>query len=130
MLKCSRRGFLIAAAGALAPVLRAGPAADTGLIEVDLDAQQKWIEVGGTTGYLYGFNGQIPGPTIEARPGDHVRIRFTNSLPEPTNLHYHGLHVAYSGEADHYSGMMPISNPGDADHHRSEATLASFIIVK
>ena len=114
----------MAAAGALVPVLRAGPAADTGLIEVDLDAQQKWIEVGGTTGYLYGFNGQIPGPTIEARPGDHVRIRFTNSLPEPTNLHYHGLHVPPTGYADNslleiaagesltYEFDLPTSHPG------------------
>ncbi len=124
MLKCNRRSFLMAAAGALAPVLRAGPAANTGLIEVDLDAQQKWIEVGGTTGYLYGFNGQIPGPTIEARPGDHVRIRFTNSLPEPTNLHYHGLHVPPTGIADNsfleiaagesltYEFDLPASHPG------------------
>jgi hypothetical protein len=33
---------------------------------------------------------------------------------------------AYSGEADHDSGMMAIMIPGHADHHRSEATLACF----
>jgi len=33
---------------------------------------------------------------------------------------------AYSGEADHHSGMKPIMIPGHADHHRSEATLACF----
>ncbi|HEY5956514.1 MAG TPA: multicopper oxidase domain-containing protein, partial [Polyangiaceae bacterium] len=32
-------------------------------------------------------------PRIEARVGDTVRIRFKNSLPEPTTIHWHGLRV-------------------------------------
>jgi hypothetical protein len=35
---------------------------------------------------------------------------------------------AYSGEADHDSGLMAITIPGHADHHRSEATLACFMM--
>ena len=46
------------------------------------------------------YNGQVPGPRLEARPGDTVRIRFTNNLPEPTNIHYHGLNISHSGNAD------------------------------
>jgi len=29
---------------------------------------------------------------MEGRAGDDVRLRLRNELPEPTNLHYHGLH--------------------------------------
>ena len=124
MFDFNRRNFLKATAGAFAPVLRAGPAADTGLIEAELEAGQKWIEVGGRSAYLFGFNGQVPGPMLEARPGDHVRIRFRNSLPEPTNLHYHGLHVPPTGNADNsfleipsgedftYEFDLPASHPG------------------
>lgn len=46
------------------------------------------------------YNGQVPGPRLEAKPGDTVRIRFTNNLPDPTNIHYHGLNISHSGSAD------------------------------
>jgi FtsP/CotA-like multicopper oxidase with cupredoxin domain len=39
----------------------------------------------------WGYNGQTPGPTIEAVEGDRVRIYVTNRLPEPTTLHWHGI---------------------------------------
>ena len=38
----------------------------------------------------WGYNGQTPGPTIEAVEGDRVRILITNRLPEPTSVHWHG----------------------------------------
>jgi manganese oxidase len=40
--------------------------------------------------YLWGYNGQSPGPTIEAVEGDKVRIFVTNKLPEKTTIHWHG----------------------------------------
>jgi len=44
----------------------------------------------GMTAYLWGYNGQSPGPTIEAVEGDRVRIFVTNKLPEHTTIHWHG----------------------------------------
>ncbi|MGH9835654.1 MAG: multicopper oxidase domain-containing protein, partial [Blastocatellia bacterium] len=41
----------------------------------------------------WGYNGNLPGPTIEVMQGDRVRIVFTNKLPEPTSMHWHGLEV-------------------------------------
>src|ERR1700674_4065147 len=40
---------------------------------------------------LWGYNGQAPGPTIEAVEGDKVRIFVTNKLPEHTTVHWHGV---------------------------------------
>jgi manganese oxidase len=40
---------------------------------------------------LWGYNGQTPGPTIEAVEGDKVRIFVTNRLPEHTTVHWHGM---------------------------------------
>jgi FtsP/CotA-like multicopper oxidase with cupredoxin domain len=40
---------------------------------------------------LWGYNGQSPGPTIEAVEGDRVRIFVTNRLPEHTTIHWHGM---------------------------------------
>src|SRR5439155_5910097 len=42
---------------------------------------------------LWGYNGQAPGPTIEAVEGDKVRIFVTNRLPEYTTVHWHGMIV-------------------------------------
>ena len=42
---------------------------------------------------LWGYNGQTPGPTIEAVEGDKVRIFVTNKLPEHTTIHWHGMLV-------------------------------------
>lgn len=42
----------------------------------------------------YGFNGQTPGPVLEAKQGVPLEIEFTNRLPEPTVIHWHGLRVA------------------------------------
>ena len=42
---------------------------------------------------VWGFNGGMPGPTIEATQGDRVRIVVHNELPESTGIHWHGLEV-------------------------------------
>src|SRR5687768_6626910 len=39
----------------------------------------------------WGYNGQTPGPTIEAVEGDRVRIYVHNKLPEGTSIHWHGI---------------------------------------
>lgn len=41
----------------------------------------------------WGYNGSIPGPTIQVYPGDYVNIRVYNKLPESTSVHWHGLDV-------------------------------------
>ena len=38
----------------------------------------------------WGYNGQSPGPTLEAVEGDRVRLFLTNNLPERTSMHWHG----------------------------------------
>lgn len=41
----------------------------------------------------WGYNGSIPGPTIQVYTGDYVNIRVFNHLPEATSVHWHGLDV-------------------------------------
>ena len=45
----------------------------------------------GLTVECWGYNGQTPGPTIEAVEGDRVRIYVTNRLREATSVHWHGI---------------------------------------
>lgn len=55
---------------------------------------------------VWGYNGSMPGPTIEVMEGDRVRIHFTNNLPEVSTVHWHGLEVPI--EMD---GVPAISQP-------------------
>jgi len=41
----------------------------------------------------WGYNGTMPGPTIEVTEGDRVRFVVHNELPEPTTLHLHGIEL-------------------------------------
>lgn len=42
---------------------------------------------------VWGFNGSMPGPTIEVNQGDRVRIVVHNELPEETSVHWHGFEL-------------------------------------
>lgn len=41
----------------------------------------------------WGFNGSVPGPTIQVTEGDLVRLIVNNHLPEATSMHWHGFEV-------------------------------------
>src|SRR5215469_7054542 len=71
-----------------------------GLLELSLTAQVGPLSIAGRRATLYSYNGSVPGPRLEIRSGDHLRIRFINRLAELTNLHLHGLHVSPSDNAD------------------------------
>ena len=81
-----------------------------GLLELDLEARERPVNLGKKQAYLLTYNGQIPAPRLEAKSGDKVRIHFTNSLSQPTNLHYHGLHIPPTGKADN---VFLSINPGE-----------------
>jgi FtsP/CotA-like multicopper oxidase with cupredoxin domain len=53
----------------------------------------KWELIPGKEIIGWGYNGSVPGPTIEINEGDRVRIHVTNRLPEGTSMHWHGLEV-------------------------------------
>ena len=44
---------------------------------------------------LWGYNGSAPGPTIQARQGERVRVIVDNHLPEPTSMHWHGFDIPF-----------------------------------
>ncbi len=41
----------------------------------------------------WGYNGNTPGPLLEAVQGDRVRIYVTNRLPAATSVHWHGIRL-------------------------------------
>ena len=59
------------------------------------------------------YNGQVPGPTLEFREGDHVIVHFHNELPESTTVHWHGLHIPVSSDG---SPFQPVPPGGKRDY--------------
>ena len=62
---------------------------------------------------------QIPGPVLELRRGEPVRIVVRNNMDEPTGVHWHGLEIeSFPDGVPGFSGMgqriMPPIAPGDS----------------
>ena len=66
----------------------------------------------GLVSECWGYNGDTPGPVIEAVQGDLVRIYVTNRLPAPTTVHWHGI-ILPSG-MDGVSGLSQAPIPVNA----------------
>lgn len=65
-----------------------------GTVVVKLEASVfPWEISPGKTVEAWGYNQQVPGPTIRARKGDTLQVIITNRLSEPTTIHWHGLRI-------------------------------------
>jgi FtsP/CotA-like multicopper oxidase with cupredoxin domain len=60
----------------------------------------------------WGYNGTIPGPTIQVYPGDMVNIRVCNALPAATSVHWHGLDVPNNMDGVPEVEPTPLIMPG------------------
>ena len=67
---------------------------DPRIVEIELEARVETFEVEpGLTVEAWTYNGLIPGPLIHVDVGDRLIVHFTNSLPDPSTIHYHGLRI-------------------------------------
>ena len=60
---------------------------------------------------MLGFNGQSPGPLIQAERGAEVMVRLVNHLDAPTTVHWHGIRLEnrFDGVPDQ---TQPAVEPG------------------
>lgn len=127
-------GLTLAACGPQAPKLdnELRPTAeladlndDPAIVEVKLAASP------GTTAYLpgkaadvWGYRdaskadsvATVPGPLLRAKVGDTVIVHFTNELPEPTTIHWHGLRLP--NQMDGSSSSQAPVDPGKEFEYR------------
>jgi FtsP/CotA-like multicopper oxidase with cupredoxin domain len=80
---------------------------EPGLVELDLEARPAEVTVAGRRAALWTYNGSYPGPVLRAREGDTVRVHFTNRIADVTNIHYHGMHVPPTRNADNIWVRIP-----------------------
>ncbi len=101
--------------------VRLEPQVQDGVKTFTLDAAPvQWELVPGKAVTAWGYNGQIPGPELWVTEGDRVRVNFTNNLPVPTTIHWHG--IAVPNEMDGVPGVTqdPIE-PGERFVYEFEA---------
>jgi FtsP/CotA-like multicopper oxidase with cupredoxin domain len=64
-----------------------------GVREWKIIAEDREIEVAPGVKYAaWTYNGRVPGPTLRAREGERLRVRFTNGASHPHTIHFHGIH--------------------------------------
>ncbi len=105
---------LVAGCSRASSLIRPGPAvhkSQDGLLEVRLPVRFGPVELAGSRAELFSYDGRVPGPRLELAAGDTLRLTLENRLKEPTNLHFHGLHVSPAGNSDNVFLEIP---PGEA----------------
>ncbi|MEP6857326.1 MAG: DUF4396 domain-containing protein [Gemmatimonadales bacterium] len=89
------------------------PRIENGTKVFDLDASViRWNILPYVQVTAYAINRQVPGPRLELTEGDHVRINFTNHLPEPATMHWHGLVVPNAMDGPGYITQLPVPPGG------------------
>ena len=63
-------------------------------VNVALEAAPAEIDLGaGTRVSTWAFGGQLPGKEIRTKKGDVLRVDLSNTLPQDTTIHWHGLAI-------------------------------------
>ncbi len=91
---------------------------DPHVLELDLVARPTSLELtaAGPTA-MYGFDGQVPGPLLEAEVGDLLIVHFRNELPEATTVHWHGIQLPNAMDGVPYQTQAPVE-PGGTFEYR------------
>lgn len=86
-------------------------------VEYNLEANKfNWEIAPGKTIEAWGFNQQMPGPTLRANAGDTLVVKLTNNLDEPTTIHWHGIKLPASMDGTD-SVQKPVG-PGEYFEYR------------
>ena len=90
-------------AGMVAPLLSVSGS------DIALSIGNVAVRVDGKVSKAIGINGTVPGPLIRLRQGQNVRLRVTNTLPQDSSIHWHGVLVPFTMD-----GVPGVSFPGIA----------------
>ncbi|MBL0328552.1 MAG: multicopper oxidase domain-containing protein [Bacteroidetes bacterium] len=69
----------------------------------------------------YGYNGTFLGPTLLINKGDSITINVTNSITQPTTVHWHGFHVAAMNDGGPHQIITPGATWSPSFKMRNEA---------
>jgi FtsP/CotA-like multicopper oxidase with cupredoxin domain len=87
---------------------------ENGVLRVTLDLARGPVDISGNQIVSNTYNESFPGPTLRVRPGDRIELDLMNNIDQPTNIHFHGLHVSPSGNSDN---VFIHTHPGKTQHY-------------
>ena len=70
-----------------------GRAATGALRKFALNSAPAQVDLGGTVVSTWAYGGVVPGPVLRVAAGDRVQVAYTNDLPVPSSVHWHGLAI-------------------------------------
>ena len=86
---------------------------DPKIVEVTLESRIASLEITpGVRTDAWTYNGGLPGPLIRARRGDRVIVHFSNQLPQPTTVHWHGVQVPIEMDGVPGASQAPVQTGG------------------
>ncbi len=89
------------------------PKMDHGVKVFELTAEAvQWETSPGEFKTAMTYNGTVPGPELRVFEGDRMRVHIQNELPEPTTIHWHGMHVPNAMDGVPFITQDPIM-PGE-----------------
>jgi suppressor of ftsI len=83
---------------------------ENGRLDVTLEARETPVKLGAFAINGATYNGVYGGPVLRLKPGDTLRLKLVNHLPQATNMHFHGLQVSPQGHGD---DSMHMVGPGE-----------------
>src|SRR5436309_1386948 len=81
--------------------------------------------LGNTTVRMLGYNGSIPGPTLQVRQGSEIVVHVTNDGDLDTTVHWHGLRLENRYDGVPHETQAPIP-PGGEFTYRIQFPDAGF----
>lgn len=113
----SRRAFVTGALGSAAllaggrwPALAADGAREFALETAPAEARIAPSPAPATR--IWAFNGALPGPELRVRQGERLRVTITNTLDQPTTVHWHGIRLPNAMDGVPHLTQAPIAPGG------------------
>jgi FtsP/CotA-like multicopper oxidase with cupredoxin domain len=103
-------------------------AAPTGVVRsFDIEAREAELPlIDGGKLRVWAYNGQVPGPELRIRLGDTLRVRFTNRLPQPTTIHWHGVRVPNGMDGVPHVTQPPVEPGGSFTYEFTPKDAGTF----
>jgi FtsP/CotA-like multicopper oxidase with cupredoxin domain len=80
---------------------------------LSLEASLVKRTIGGRPLVMYAYNGQYPGPLLQAAEGDSVYVRFKNAIDLPSAVHWHGIRLENWSDGVPHVTQDPVESGGE-----------------
>ena len=65
---------------------------------------------------VWSYNGEVPGPLLQFKKGEEVKVRLVNKLAQPASLNWHGVRIVNAMDGVAGLTQEPVSPGGSFDY--------------